>query len=437
MEDLQTRATTENAKWEKGLVSGAVYCGEPSHTSLLSEVYAIYSLSNPLHIDIWPTINQCEAEVVSMTADLLHGGEGTGIVGATTSGGTESIILAVRAHLEVYGKQRGIFHPEIICCSTAHAALDKSCEMFGIKLIKIPCCPKTFKLDPQTVERKMCSNTLLIFASAPSFPQGVIDSVEMLADLALRYDVGMHVDCCLGGFILPFARMLGSGYAEKVPNFDFECKGVTSISVDTHKYGYASKGTSVILYRNKKLRRAQYFNYGKWSGGLYSTPTISGSRPGALLACAWASLVTIGKAGYKSRVKVILDATQKVGKAVSNIPGLYLLGGNPHAMIVCFASDSTFDIYAVGERMAKMGWSLNSLQNPPCIHLCVTLKTAENADKFIANLTLAVKKIRTESKTSSVNKKDGSAAIYGMAGTMPAGPVNELLKVYTDVTLSC
>lgn len=435
--DLETRAAAENAKWEKGLVSGAVYSGEQSHTSLLSKVYAIYSLANPLHIDIWPSINQCEAEVVSMTANLLNGGEGTGVVGATTSGGTESIILAIRSHLEVYGKKRGIFQPEIVCSTTAHAAVDKACEMFGIKLIKIPCCSKTFQLNPINAERKMSSNTILIFASAPSFPQGVIDSVEKLAELALRYNVGMHVDCCLGGFVLPFARMLGKGYAERVPKFDFECRGVTSISVDTHKYGYASKGTSVVLYRNKTLRRAQYFNFGKWSGGLYSTPTISGSRPGALLACAWASLITMGESGYKSRVKIILDATQRIGGAVSNIPGLCLLGGSPHAMIVCFASDNTFDIYDVGEKMAKIGWSLNSLQSPPCIHLCVTLKTADNVEKFIKNLSLVVKKVREESKSAGKKKRNSSAAIYGMAGTMPAGPVNELLKVYTDVTLSC
>merc|ERR1712232_273817 len=281
--------------------------------------------------------------------------------------------------------------------------------------------------------RKMCSNTLLIFASAPSFPQGVIDSVEMLADLALRYDVGMHVDCCLGGFVLPFARMLGSGYAEKVPNFDFECKGVTSISCDTHKYGYASKGTSVILYRNKDLRRAQYFAYPEWTGGLYSTPTIAGSRPGALLACAWASMMSMGEDGYRERAKVILDTTQSLVKHVASIPGLRLLG-KPKSMIVCFGSDD-FNIYRVGDAMAHKGWSLNSLQRPACIHPCVTMPVAKHADRFVKDLKEVVQNVLAE--YGRANKKEGgTAAMYGKAGSLPAGTISELLKSYTDCMLT-
>ena len=177
---------------------------------------------------------------------LVNGGD-EGVVGATSSGGTESIILAVRAHLEIYGRKRGIYQPEIICCSTAHAALNKACEMFHIRQVIIPCDMNSFQLDPVKVENCINSNTIMIYSSAPNFPQGVIDPIYDLSDLAIKYDIGLHVDACLGGFVLPFAVKLGYD----IPPFDFSCPGVTSMSIDTHKYGYATKGTSVVLYRNK------------------------------------------------------------------------------------------------------------------------------------------------------------------------------------------
>ena len=190
-----------------------------------------------------------------MTANLLNGDD-TGVVGTTTSGGTESIILAVRSHLKMYGEERGIIRPEILCGTTAHAAVDKACEMFGIRLTKIQCVDEEhFRLNPKQVERKINSNVIMIYSSAPCYPQGVIDPIQELSTLAKKYDIGLHVDACLGGFVLPFARMLAietnSEDQHEIAPFDFVCPGVTSMSVDTHKYGYASKGTSVVLYRNK------------------------------------------------------------------------------------------------------------------------------------------------------------------------------------------
>uniref|UniRef100_A0A7S3VH77 sphinganine-1-phosphate aldolase n=1 Tax=Chaetoceros debilis TaxID=122233 RepID=A0A7S3VH77_9STRA len=433
MVDLQKRAVIENKKWEKGFVSGAVYGGESHHVDLLNQVYSVFSLSNPLHPDIWPTVNQCEAEVISMTASLVNGGDDR-VVGSITSGGTESIVLAVRAHLEYYGRNCGIEYPEILCGDTAHAGLDKACEMFGIRLVKIECGKLSeYRVDAKKIERLISSNTIMIYSSAPSFPQGVIDPIGDLSQLAIKYDVGLHVDGCLGGFVLPFAKKLGYN----VPNFDFGLPGVTSMSADTHKYGYSTKGTSVLLYRHNELRRCQYFSYSKWTGGLYATPTIAGSRAGALIACAWASLVTIGESGFNSRVKLIMDTAQRIANGIKEIEGLAILGGDvPDAMVVCFAIQEGYNIniYQVAEGMTEKGWSLNSLQNPASVHLCVTLKTVEHQDRFLDDLRTCVQFLLQD--TSSV-KLEGSAAVYGMAGSMPAGPVNELLKLYTDITLSC
>jgi sphinganine-1-phosphate aldolase len=422
---MKTRADRENAKWENGMVSGAVYSGEKNLTDLSNIVYSLYSLSNPLHPDIWPTVCQCEAEIISMTAGLVNGGD-ENVVGSTTSGGTESIILAVRAHLEFYGRKRGIRKPEIICCTTAHAALNKACQMFHIRQVQVPCDKESFVLNPYEVGKLVSSNTIMIYSSAPSFPQGVIDPIDDLSYLAQMFDVGLHVDACLGGFVLPFANQMGFD----IPRFDFTCPGVTSMSIDTHKYGYATKGTSVVLYRNKALRHCQYFNFPKWPGGLYSTPTIAGSRSGALIVSAWASMVTIGQNGYQRRVKLILESAKEIAQALEKIPGLKVLGDTP-AMIVCFGSDD-FDIYEVADLMTQEGWSLNSLQDPSCIHLCLTIQTSLHKEKFITDLLNAVKIVQQ----SDGNKKSGNAAIYGMAGSMPSGPINELLSLYTDSNLS-
>jgi len=202
------------------------------------------------------------------------------------------------------------------------------------------------------------------------------------------------------------------------------------MSCDTHKYGYAAKGTSVVMYKNSELRRAQYFCYPEWTGGLYVTPTIAGSRPGALSAACWASMMAMGEDGYTKRVTAIMDTTQWIAERVAKLEGVHLLG-DPTAMIVCFGSE-LFNILRVGDKMAKLGWSLNTLQKPACIHICTTLRTVEHRENFITDLSICVDEVIQEGDDG---KLTGNAAIYGMSGSMPPGPVNELLCCYTDVIL--
>jgi sphinganine-1-phosphate aldolase len=426
MKEICLSGKVDNAKWEEGLVSGTVYANSSAHTELMNAAYGAYSWSNPLHHGIWPSLNQYECEIIAMTSSMLNGGN-TEIRGATTSGGTESIILAIKAHREHYGIRRYIQHPELICGPTAHAAVDKACELMGIRKVVVKDDEEDFVLNPQSVDRLITSNTILIYASAPNYPQGVIDPVEELSKIALKYDIGLHVDACLGGFVLPFAKQLGYD----IPSFDFTNAGVTSMSVDTHKYAYASKGTSVVLYRDEELRRAQYFPYANWTGGLYSTPTIAGSRPGALLACAWAALVSIGEEGYQERVRLILQASQQIADGIENMKDVYVLGKQKPTMIVCFSSD-TLDIYRIADMMEKHGWSLNALQHPASIHICVTLNTVDHVDKFLSDLEESALKTRKE---GAVGKTKGTAAIYGTTNSLPAGPVKDLLRVFTDMTL--
>jgi glutamate/tyrosine decarboxylase-like PLP-dependent enzyme len=255
--------------------------------------------------------------------------------------------------------------------------------MYGIRLVQVHvnCCgDNPFQLTPDRVRPYVSANTVMIYASAPCYPQGVVDDIAGLGDLALRYNVGLHVDACLGGFVLPF-------YRDGV-QFDFAAsKGVTSISIDTHKYGMAAKGTSVVLYRHAELRHEQYFSYADWTGGLYATPTLAGSRPGGLSVAAWASLVSLGRDGLQDACDQIREAVEAMVQGIDSIDGIKVLGKKQY-MVVCFCVDDErdkdaaqlLDIYSIKDHMSEaFGWNLNDLQNPACVHLCVTLSVAPRA----------------------------------------------------------
>eukprot|EP00644_Phytophthora_capsici_P010474 jgi/Phyca11/568775/estExt2_Genewise1.C_PHYCAscaffold_300176 len=360
-----------------------------------------------------------------MTAGLMNGGHPE-VCGTLSSGGTESIFLATKTHREYYRHKHGITKPEIIACVTAHAAIDKACEILGIKLIKVPMDPKTLKMDLNAVRWSISANTILLYSSAPNFPHGMIDDIGELSNLAVQNDIGLHVDCCLGGFVLPFAHQL----RQDIPVFDFSLPGVTSMSCDTHKYGYGSKGTSVVLYKNSEIRRFQYFSYADWTGGLYATPTLAGSRPGALSAAAWASMVRLGREGYLEKTKGILDTVDEIKVGIQRIDGIHLLG-DPKAMVVSFAGDKGVNALKVSDAMAKHGWSLSPLQHPTSVHLCVTVRHIGKAKKFLDALEEAVQEVKQDPNPSP----EGGSAIYGMASSLPAGPVDDLLRIYTDITL--
>ena len=427
LEELRCHAMQEDERWSNGRISGTVYANSREHTQLMNQVYGIYAWSNPLHPGVWPKLNQCEGEVIAMTSNMLNAPQlpQQQAIGCITSGGTESILLAIRAHLNYYGKARGIVHPELICGATAHASVDKACDIFGIRKVTINCNDgQTYQLDPRQVRRFITSNTIMIYASAPCYPQGVVDPIPQLSDVAQEFDIGLHVDACLGGFILPFCK--------DAPVFDFRNAGVTSMSADSHKYGCASKGTSIVLYRHKELRHAQYFCYAHWTGGMYVTPTFAGSRAGALSACAWAAMVSIGEEGYRIRAQSVVQAAREIAQGISEIPGLYLLTNQPLFMVVCFGSKE-FDVYRVQDMMSTKGWSLNSMQFPSSIHVCVTLNIVPHVSQLLKDLRVAVTQVRQE---GSSGREKGTAGIYGTVGAVPAGAVEPTLNAFTDMALS-
>ncbi|MET1001655.1 MAG: aminotransferase class V-fold PLP-dependent enzyme [Acidimicrobiia bacterium] len=420
LREMEAMRDREEAKWSDGYASGSVYHGDPEHIEFLSRVYAISSQANPLHADLWPSTVKYEAEIVAMTANMLGGVEG--VCGTVSSGGTESILLAMKVYRD-RAYDRGIEHPEMIVPSTAHAAFDKAAHYFRIEKVTVPVGPDG-RADVSATEAAITGNTAVIVGSAPCFPNGLIDPIEALAALAQARDLGFHTDGCLGGFVLPWADKLGY----PVPPFDFRVPGVTSMSADTHKYGYAAKGTSVVLYRDADLRHYQYYKTASWAGGLYFSPTFAGSRPGALSAACWAALVTMGERGYLEATRRILEAATHVKEGIAKIDGLAVIG-DP-LWNVAFTADDV-DVYRVLDVLGHHGWSLNGLQDPASIHLCVTLRHTQPGvvERFLADLAAAVEEVRSNPQAGG-----SMAPIYGMATmTETQGAVEELLEAYVDM----
>jgi sphinganine-1-phosphate aldolase len=430
LEEMAGFLQREASRWEDGYVSGAVYHGDQEHIEFLNKVYALFSQTNPLHSDIWPSITKFEAEIVAMTASMLGAkisggetGQACSICGTVTSGGTESILLAMKTYRDFARQERHITHPEMVVPVTAHAAFEKASQYFKIKLVKIP-VDADFRADLNAVERAINRNTVVVVGSAPQFPHGVIDPIQEMSEIARKQGVGFHTDACLGGFVLPWAERLGYD----IPPFDFRLPGVTSMSADTHKYGYAAKGTSVVLYRGSELRRFQYYATADWPGGLYFSPTFAGSRPGALSAACWAAMLSMGEAGYMDATQKILETGAKIRTGIQSLPQLKVLG-NP-LWVIAFASDD-LNIYKFMDYMSARHWSLNGLQKPPAVHLCITLRHTEPgvADRFLEDLGAAVEHVR-----SNPNEEGEMAPIYGMAGSLPfRGVVSEMLKRYLDL----
>ncbi|KAH6621388.1 pyridoxal phosphate-dependent transferase [Chaetomium sp. MPI-SDFR-AT-0129] len=422
--ELETLATMDHTRWEEGYVSGAVYHGEDELLKLQTEAYGKFTVANPIHPDVFPGVRKMEAEVVAMVLNLFNAPQGA--AGVSTSGGTESILMACLSARQKAYAERGVTEPEMILPSTAHTAFRKAAKYFNIKIHLVACPAPNYQVDVRRVARLVNSNTILLVGSAPNFPHGIVDDISALSKLALKKRLPLHVDCCLGSFLIPFLEKAGF---ETTP-FDFRLKGVTSISCDTHKYGFAPKGNSTILYRTQSLRTYQYFVDPDWSGGVYASPGIAGSRPGALTAACWASLVSVGEAGYLDSCTQIVGTTKKILQHIQSSavlsPELEVLG-NPLVSVLAFRA-RTLNVYDLADAMSARGWHLNALQDPPAIHVSITKPIAKVWERLAADLEATVEAERERERVRAVEGKKtrggqdqtgDTAALYGVAGSLP------------------
>ncbi|KAI8821385.1 pyridoxal phosphate-dependent transferase [Fimicolochytrium jonesii] len=407
--ELERYQKMGHVNWRDGKISGAIYHGGEDVSALITDAFSRFTITNPLHPEIFPGIRQMEAEVVSMVLRMYNAPDSG--CGSVTSGGTESLLMAIKAYRDMARDQRGVTEPEMVVPVTIHAAFDKGESYFGVKLIHIPIDSTTGKVDLAKVGRAINRNTILIAGSAPNFPHGIIDDIPALAALAKKAGIGMHVDCCLGGFIVPFVEKAGFPLDHPC---DFRVDGVTSISVDTHKYGFAPKGSSVIMYRDKSYRDYQYFVATEWTGGIYASPTIAGSRPGALIAGCWAAMVHFGESGYVKSTKEIMTSARRIREGIKNISGLKIVG-NPILSVVAFQAEAPINTYAVADLLSRKDWHLNVLQNPPAIHIACTMLTRNSAEELLRDLDEAIMEIRRDPAAG----QGAVAAIYGTAASVP------------------
>lgn len=453
-------ARDHDAQWRKGRAFSLVFFAGDEVLELVKEAYTMFFSENGLNPMAFPSLKKFEAEVVAMTADLLGGDDST--AGNMTSGGTESLLMAVKTARDWARAARpSVTIPEMLLPATAHPAFYKAAHYFDVKPVSVP-VDSNFRADVDAMRAAITPNTILLVGSAPSYPQGAMDPIPEIAALARERDLLMHVDACVGGMMLPFIKKLGY----PVPAFDLGVPGVTSLSVDLHKYGYAPKGSSVLLYKTHALRRYQFYVHTDWAGGIYASPTLMGTRPGGAIAGTWAVMQFLGLEGYLQIAGTVMQTATKMRNYINAVPGIRVLG-EPVMSVMAIGSRG-LNVYEVGDELSARGWYLDRQQFPPSLHLTVNHAHAASADAFLQELTesanlarkfswaklantfqvglvQAATKILPEKQVSQLTTRassllgagDGlpqrSAAMYGMMASLPnRGDVNEIVLDLLD-----
>ncbi len=414
-------SAASDVDYKGGRTWSLVYWVDDEHHARCERAQSLFMDTNALNPMAFKSLKRMEYEVVQMTAAMLNGPDTA--VGTMTSGGTESLLLAVKTYRDrMKSKRPWILRPNIVVPASIHVAFDKACHFFGVAKKVAPVLDDG-RVDVDAMRRLVDRNTVMLAASAPQYPWGSMDPIPEVGALALERGLPLHVDACFGGFMLPWLERLGV----ELPAWDFRVPGVSSISADLHKYGYAPKGSSVIVYRDMGLLRHQFFVAAGWSGGIYVSPSIPGTRSGGAIASAWTSLMSLGEDGFMRLAMGALAASRELREGISKIEGLRLLG-RPDATIVTWASShESVDVYAVADRMAARGWPMDRQQDPPSIHMTVNAVNRPVVAEYLDDLAACVAEVRANPGL----RKEGEAAVYGLMAKIPLKGLveREVLKV--------
>lgn len=410
--------------YRHGRAWSLVYYLDEAYADFLAQAYQAYSSANGLNPTAFRSLKRLETEIIAATASLLHGTED--VCGVMTSGGTESCLLAVKTYRDLARDRRRVRRPEMILPVTAHVAWFKASEYFDVEVRLLPLDDR-FRVDVSRLDGLVNRNTVMILASAPEYPHGLVDPIERMGEVALRHDVPLHVDACVGGFILPFLEMNGA----RLPPWDYRVPGVTSMSADLHKYGFAAKGASTITYRNLDLLKQQMFVYEDWPGGMFASPALLGTRPGGAYAAAWAAMQYFGVAGYRELARRTAQAFTRLRDGIEAIPELCVLGDPQGPLLSYGARERGFSVYAVGDQLQARGWQVNRVQFPEGLHAMVTAKHLESVDAFLEDLRTAVAIVKADPTLA----RTGSAATYGLMAKVPLrGMVRkQVLTVFAEM----
>lgn len=423
LEQLQA-FKADDPNYKDGKVWSLVYYLDEDHSQFIKDSYHSFACENGLNPTAFKSLKSFETQVISATAEILHGTEE--VCGVITSGGTESCLMAVKTYRDMARDQRRVKKPEMILPETAHVAWFKASEYFGVKIRLVPLLDD-MTLDLKALEKHINRNTIMILGSAPEYPHGTIDPIEAMGRIAEKRKIPLHVDACVGGFILPFMEMNG----EELPLWDYRVAGVTSISADIHKYGYAAKGASTITYRNLDYLKYQMFVHQDWPGGVFASSALLGTRPGGAYAAAWATLQYFGKEGYRALAAETLSAVNQLKAGISSIPELAIMGKPQGPLFAYRSTDPSVNIFAVGDQMDAKGWQVNRNQYPSGLHAMVTAQHLKVVDQYIADLKDAVATVKANPELA----QQGGAATYGMMTHIPLrGMVKKkVLEIYADL----
>ena len=378
-----------DVRWAEGRTFGLVFDGGDEVREVAERAARLFLHENALNTSAFPSLGEIQSELCGWTAELLHGPAGT--AGFLTSGGTESILCAVEAARERARSERSVVDPEIVLAESAHAAFHKGAHLFGLRTQVVP-VTDAWTVDLDAMADAIGPKTALVVASAPQYPQGVVDPVAEIAELAASVGASCHVDACMGGFVLPFAAIEDPD-AWGSPPWDLAVEGVTTISADLHKLGYAPKGASVILHRSRQLRRYQTFDFDGWLGGRYVTPNLQGTRSGLPMAAAWAVVRHLGMDGYRRLVRSTIEAADRIRAGVRAVDGL-TVPGDPRHHLLSITSDpscgESIDVFALGDAMAARGWHHDRQGPPDGLHLTVSAGNAPIVAEWLEDLAEAV-----------------------------------------------
>ncbi len=402
LDDLKTA----DVRWRDGRAFTLVYYGGADVLAVAEEAYRRFSSENALNTDAFPSLRTIQSEVVAIVGDWLEvGDEGAGFM---TSGGTESILLAVKAARERGRKERGITRPNVVLPTSAHAAFEKGCYYFGLESRRIA-VGGDWRADVRAMDAAIDDDTVLIVGSAPQYPQGVIDPISEIAALAAQREINCHVDACMGGVVLTYLARLG----ERIPPWNFVVPGVTSISVDLHKYGYTAKGASVIMYRTKHLRSYQTYVTDNWLGGLYGSSGILGTKGGGSMAAAWAVMHHLGDDGYLQLTGAARRACLQLASALGTIPEL-AIRAEPDATLVAFgaADDDRLDVFAVADALWRRGWYVDRQGPPPSLHCTVSVVHDGKIEAFVADLRSSIAEVHDAAPRPGKRSR-GLPGVYG------------------------
>lgn len=381
-------ARRTDVDWKRGRLGLYVHYAGEDVLAVAKEAYMRFFSENALGPKAFPSLKRFEDDVVAWTASILQGGSDTS--GVVTSGGTESIFLAMKTARDWARAERPAIAgvPEVVAPISAHPAFDKSAHYLGLRVRRVP-LRDDFRADVDAMARAVSPATIMVVGSAPAFPHGVIDPIPPLAALARERGLWMHVDACVGGFLAPFARRIGY----PIPPFDLSVEGVSSMSADLHKYGFTAKGASVMLLADAAMRRHLVFEFDGWPRGRYASPTFAGTRPGGAIAAAWAVMRYLGVEGYSRLARAIMGARDRLVAGIEAIEGLHVVG-RPDLSVFGF-SGRGLDMFAVAEQMTARGWFVSTMSEPPGIHLGMpTMAHVDHVDEYLADLAAAVAAVR-------------------------------------------